>query len=115
MNLTLTIIAILLFIQLKNYPYEREVLNNLHVTLLSSILIVTYTRTAIKDFNISYSEWRQSKIILGFSPTSQELGMIARLYEFETNGLSFFYNAIIILVIVFTFYIDLYFAYHLYI
>jgi hypothetical protein len=58
MNLTLTIIAILLFIQLKNYPYERDVLNNMHVTLLSSILIVTYTRTAIKDFNISYSEWR---------------------------------------------------------
>jgi hypothetical protein len=41
--------------------------------------------------------------------------MIARLYEFETNGLSFFYNAIIVLVIVFTFSIDLYFVYHLYI
>jgi hypothetical protein len=41
--------------------------------------------------------------------------MIARLYEFETNGLSFFYNAIIVLVIAFTFFIDLYFIYHLYI
>jgi hypothetical protein len=70
MNLTLSIIAILLFIQLKNYPYERDVLNNMHVTLLSSIIIVSYTRTAIKDFNISYSEWRQRKIILGLLPTS---------------------------------------------
>jgi len=54
MNLTLTIVAIMLFIQLKNYPYERDVLNNMHVTLLSSIMIVSYTRTAIRDFNVSY-------------------------------------------------------------
>lgn len=114
-NLTLVVIAILLFIQLKNMPYERKVLNTMHVTLLTTMMIVCYTRSMIRDFNISYDVWRQQQIIRGLNPITQEVATIARLYEFETNSMSFFYNALVVLIIVFTFYIDLYFMFHLYI
>jgi len=36
------------------------------------------------------------------------------LFEFETNALSFFNSVFIVIVIAFTFYIDLYFLYQLY-
>jgi hypothetical protein len=31
----------------------------MHVLLLATILIVTYTRSIIKDFKVGYDEWRQ--------------------------------------------------------
>ena len=83
----------------------------MHVSLLSTILIVLFTRNVIKDFNLGYNEWRQSQVIRGFEPMTQEIGTIARLYEFETNSMAFFYNVLVVVVIALTFYVDLYFIY----
>lgn len=85
----------------------------MHVTLLTTLLIVTYTRQMIHDFKISYDAWKQQQVVSGLDPITQEVATIARLFEFETNGMAYFYNAFIIIIIAFTFYIDLYFAYHL--
>jgi hypothetical protein len=83
----------------------------MHVLLLATILIITYTRSIIKDFKVGYDEWRQDQIIQGSEPITQEVGTIGRLFEFETNALSFFNSVFIVIVIAFTFYIDLYFLY----
>ena len=111
--MTLLVLATMLFLQLKNTPYERQVLNTMHITLLTTLLIVIYTRQMIYQFKISYDAWKQQQVVLGLEPITQEVATIARLFEFETNGMAYFYNAFIIIIIGFTFYIDLYFAYHL--
>lgn len=58
MNFTLILMACLLFIQLINNPYDQQNLNFMHSLMITTILIVCYTRQTVIYFNQSYNEWR---------------------------------------------------------
>lgn len=55
MNCTLILMACLLFIQLINNPYEQQNLNFMHSMMITTILIVCYTRQTVKEFSLSYN------------------------------------------------------------
>jgi hypothetical protein len=118
MDLTLIIFAFFLYIQLRNKPYRAykkgDVLDTLHVFMLITILIVSYTRNNVRDFNVSYNQWKQEKLVRGQVPITLEQGMIARLYEFNSDFFAFFQNLCVYLVISLTFLMDLWMIYHIY-
>lgn len=75
-NLTLAIVAVLLFVQIRSRPYDRESLNSMHAALLLTILVVTYTRSVLKGIRISYSEWQQKQMAKGLNPVSEAEGIV---------------------------------------